>query len=271
MCFAIRLSIVVMALSGAWCLPATAHPSLGESFSFDLEKKFDISVQFDQKNPKNGHLDFSQDEDSGRWSVQATPSKYHGPDLVDSAGLFVDRSGPLSNPILKALRKGWLPLLRGVEPGEDDDEQAYVFEFATPVQISQMMNGNWDDDSRDDDGDDRDGDGRRDDDDRRDSDSSTLSFYSDIAGTNLVTPTTFYQNSSQDKGAKSLVAAGVRRIVVASHRLPSSSLRTGGAAGGVTGAGGTDVPEPATALLLLPGLVLISMIRRRVRLRVAAA
>lgn len=270
MCFVIRLSIVVLALTGAWCLPATAHPSLGESFSFDLEKKFDISVQFDQRNPKNGHLDFSQDEDSGRWSVQATPSKYHGPDLVDSAGLFVDRSGPLSNPILKALRKGWLPLLRGVEPGEDGDEQAYVFEFATPVQISQMMNGNWDDDSWDDD-DDRDGDGRRDDDDRRDSDSPALSFYSDIAGTNLVTPTTFYQNSSQDKGAKSLVAAGVRRIVVASHRLPSPSSRTGGPAGGVTGAGGADVPEPATALLLLPGLVLISMIRRRVRLRDAAA
>lgn len=265
--FEMRFLFVAIALGGMWCLPAAAHPSLGESFSFDLEKKFKISVQFDQRNPKTGHLDFSQDEDTGDWSVQATPSKYHGPDLVNSAGLFVDRREPLSNPILKALRKGWLPLLRGVGPGEDGDEHAYVFEFATPVQISQMMNGSWDDDSWDDDDDeDRDGDERRDDDDSLDSDSPILSFYSDIAGTNLVTPTTYYQNSNQDQGAKSLVAAGVRRIVVASHRLTSNSQQTGGA----TGAGGTDIPEPATTLLLLPGLLLITVARRRIKLRNAA-
>lgn len=248
MWFVLRFVALVLALGGAWSMTAAAHPSLGQSVSFDLEKKFSLSVQLDLSQKRSGHLDFSQDDDTGAWSLQATPSYYHGPDGADTSGLFVDREGSLSYGTLRALRKGWLPLVRSLDPTEGEDgNPVYVFEFATPVQISQLIVGGGSEDGEED-------------------DSPTLSFYSDIAGTNLVTPFSYYQNCNQQNGAMiTLVAPEVRRIVVAANALITSSPRnTGG------GGSGTDVPEPATALLLVPGLALISMVHRRRRKTAAA-
>ena len=248
-----RTIVIGLVVAAFWQLPAAAHPNLGErAFDFDLDRKLKFSAQFDQREPKTGKLDFSLDDDSGIWSVAADPEKYHGPEDVDGEHLFVDRDGDLDDPTLKALRKGWLPLVRSLDPtGDAESGLIFVFEFATAIDVSQLVQGDWLD------GDDGAGE-------------PELSFYADIAGTNLITPSVIGQGHNGRGQAVSLVVPSVRRIVLATSRLGGLSDAGGGSAGG-NNLAGTDVPEPATALLLLPGLAWLASTRHRARKRARRA
>jgi hypothetical protein len=219
---------------------AAAHPNLGaDAFDFDLERKLDLEVQFDQSNPKTGHLEFAQDE-AGAWSLAVDPNKYHGPDGVDADYLFVDRDEALADPVLKALRKGNLPLLRAL-PTEDGEN--YSFEFATPVEISQFVWPSLDTES---------------------DAGPELSFYSDIAGTMQIAPIVNQAGYPGQSAAYTLIVPQVRRIVVAARAQSVIAQNTGGQ-GGQPGIGETQVSEPSGALLLLPGLAAIYVVRRRRR------
>lgn len=220
---------------------AAASPSLGDDLiRFDLDKKLDIEVQFDKSNPKSGHIEFEQDN-SGNWNLEIDPAKYHGPNNVDADYLFVDRDGDLDGLTLWALRKGYLPLMRSL-PSENGED--FVYEFATPVEVNQFV---WPTLQGDDGG---------------DSDAAPqITFYSDIAGTSEIAPTV-NQTSYQGKHtAYTLVVPAVRRIVLSIATQNVIAQNTGG--GGQSG--GTAVPEPASALLLLPGLAALCAVRRRRR------
>lgn len=240
LCTVLRSLVISLGLAALCALPAAAHPNLGEdAFAFDLGAHLKISVQFDQSNPKTGKLDFDHDEDSDSWSLSATPGKYHGPDGVDGSALFVDRVGDLDNLTLKALRKGWLPLVRSLGPTENDDgSRSFIFEFATEVDVSQLINGGSESDE----------------------DDPELQFFADIAGTELITPAVIGQGHGSS-ATVSLVVPSVRRIVLAASAPLSLARSSDPVSGGPVS--GADVPEPATALLLLPGLAWLVARRRR--------
>ena len=252
---------------------AAASPSLGDDLiRFDLDKKLDIEVQFDRSNPKSGHIEFERDN-NGNWNLELDPAKYHGPNKVDADYLFVDRDSPLDSSMLKFLRKGWLPLVRALPVG---DGETFVYEFATPVEISQFV---WPDLLDDDADDDEDGGqyARNDDDDDDDDDEDDggssgsnrgqndygdyqLTFFSDIAGTMQIAPTV---NQTVDQGQRTaftLVVPQVRRIVLSAAAQTVVADNSGGGSSGQT-----PVNEPASALLLLPGLAALYAVRRRRR------
>lgn len=225
-----------------------AHPGLGDwARTFDLDKRLKLSVQLDRRQPKTGHLDFLQDEDSGAWSVRATPNTFHGPENANLTDLFNDRDTSLSSSTLAALRRGVLPLVRSLDASRNEaGYEVFTFEFATEVEISQILGwSNIDTGSRS---------------------GPTLSAFSDIAGTSLIAPVVTYQNQNQRRGATmTLVASAVRRLVVTSNVLAQgSSGQSAPPSSPTSGSGGsTDVTEPASALLILPGLLLLAAYRHQ--------